>query len=191
MTQPESSDTLRIGDREREQAVALLQDAVGGGYLDLQEFEDRSRTVYAAKTRGHLRAALADLPTAIHLFPPAVPTPTTVNPNILDIDWTTMRRRGDWQVPAYLVISGSMGTADLDLRDAAIPPGGCVIEVQASWSTVKLKLGPSAAIRTDGFAGGSMSSMKDRAGPPTTPGGPTIDVRGRANWTTVVVRRSS
>jgi len=190
MTQPESSDTLRIGDREREQAVALLQDAVGRGYLDLQEFEDRSRTVYAAKTRGQLRAVLADLPTATHLFPPAVPTPTTVNPNTLDIDWTTVRRRGDWQVPAYLVISGSMGTADLDLRVAAIPPGGCVIEVQASWSTVKLKLGSELAVRTDGFRGGSMSSLKDRAGPPTVPGGPTVDIRGQANWTTVVLKRS-
>jgi hypothetical protein len=189
MTEPESPDTFRIGDREREQAVALLQDAVGGGYLDLQEFEERSSTVYAAKTRGELRPALADLPMAATLFPAASTGSAATRPDTLDIDWTTVKRRGHWEVPAHLVIAGSMGTADLDLRQAVIPLGGCVIEVQASWSTVRLRLGPQLATRTDGFQGGSMSSLKDRAGPPTVPGGPTIEVRGQANWTTVVLKR--
>jgi hypothetical protein len=65
-----------------------------------------------------------------------------------------------------------------------------VIEVLASWSTVRLRLGDSIAARTDGFAGGSMSTLKDKAGPPTVPGGPVVDIRGHANWTTVVLRRS-
>ena len=187
MTEP---DELRIGDREREQAVALLNDAVGGGYLDLQEFEERSRTVYAARTRGDLRAVLADLPTAAHLFGSPVPGRPAVAGDVIDIDWTTVKRRGAWSVPAYLVISGSMGTADLDLRDAVIPAGGCVIEVTASWSTVKLRLGAAVSVRTTDFEGGSMSSLKDRAGPPRVPGGPTVDLRGQANWTSVILRRS-
>ena len=71
MTHPPDSDAFRVGDRDREQAVAVLQDAVGGGYIDLGEFEGRSQTVFAAKTRGELRAVLMDLPTAAALFPPA------------------------------------------------------------------------------------------------------------------------
>jgi len=193
MTDPNS---LRVGDREREQAVAVLHDAVGGGYLDLQEFEERSQTVYAARTRGDLRAALADLPGAVQLFPPtgapvaAGGLMVAARENTIDVDWTTVKRKGHWQVPAYLVISGSMGTADLDLRAAQLPPGGCVIEVTASWSTVRLRVGPSAVVRTTEFEGGSMSTMKDKAGPPTAPGGAVVDVRGRASWTTVVLRRS-
>ncbi len=190
VTEQDRADSLRVGDREREQAVALLQDAVGGGYLDLQEFEERSRTVYAARTRGELRAALVDLPTAVRLFPEVRPGVPVSPADVLDVDWTTVKRKGVWQVPAHLVISGSMGTADLDLREAQIPAGGCVIEITASWSTVRLRLNPSTAVRADGFQGGSMSTFKDKAGPPTAPGGPMLDIRGHANWTSVVLRRS-
>jgi hypothetical protein len=35
-----------------------------------------------------------------------------------------------------------------------------------------------------------MSTLKDKAGPPTVPGGPVVDIRGRVGWTTVVLRRS-
>ena len=195
MTRPDDPDALRVGDREREQAVAVLQDAVGGGYLDLQEFEERSRTVYAAKTRGQLRTAVADLPIAAGLFPPVaavVPGPSHagVGAGKLNIDWATVKRKGHWEVPAHLVISGSMGNADLDLREAVIPAAGCVIEVIASWSTVKIRLGDAIVVRTDGFEGGSTTTLKNKAGPPTVPGGPLLDIRGRAGWTTIVLRRS-
>ena len=193
MTQPDSSDALRVGDREREQAVAVLHDAVGGGYLDLGEFEERSQTVYAAKTRGQLRAALADLPTAAALFPPAgsaLLRQSAGGADTINVDWTTVKRRGQWQVPAHLMITGSMGSADFDLGQALIPVTGCVIEVLASWTTVKLRLGAAIIARTDGFTGGSMSTLKDKAGPPTVPGGPIVDIRGNAGWTTVVLRRS-
>ena len=191
MTEPDNPDALRVGDREREQAVALLHDAVGGGYLDLQEFEERSQTVYAAKTRGDLRAALADLPTAAALFPPAGSVlASNSGADTINVDWTTVKRRGYWQLPAHLVITGSMGTADLDLSQAQVPASGCVIEITASWTTVKLRLGEAIIARTDGFAGGSMSTLKDKAGPPTVPGGSVVDIRGRVGWTTVVLRRS-
>lgn len=192
MTQPDNSDALRVGDREREQAVAVLHEAVGGGYLDLGEFEQRSQTVYAAKTRGDLRAALADLPTAAAIFPPAgsaLPSRLIGGADTISVDWATVKRRGRWEVPAHLVITGSMGTADFDLGQALIPATGCVIEVLASWSTVRLRLGNAIVARSDGFAGGSMSTLKDKAGPPTAPGGPIVEIRGHANWTTVVLRR--
>lgn len=191
------SDTLRVGDREREQAVAVLHEAVGGGYLDLTEFEERSGNVYAARTRGDLRTALADLPGAVSLFPPdpvvvpgqRPPGYPAVPGETLDIDWTSVKRRGTWSVPAYLVISGSMGTADLDLRSAAVPAGGCVVEVTASWSTIKLRLAPSTLVRTTDLRLGSMSTFKDKAGPPSGPGGSVIDLRGSGNWTSVLLRR--
>lgn len=192
------SDILRIGDREREQAVAVLHQAVGGGYLDLDEFEERSRHVYAAKTRGDLREVLADLPGGVSLFPPdpGAGAPSGVMPATpagraekLDIDWTTVKRRGTWSVPPFLVICGSMGTADLDLRSADVPPGGCVVEVAASWSTIKLRLAPATLVRTTELRLGSMSTFKDKAGPPTGPGGAVIDLRGTGNWTSVVLRR--
>jgi hypothetical protein len=197
MTAPDNPDALRVGDRERELAIAVLHDAIGGGYLDLQEFEERSQTVYAAKTRRDLRAALSDLPAGVQLFTNTAPAGNVGPPGsvidkvqTLGIDWTTVKRRGSWQLPTHLLITGTLGTADLDLREATIPPTGCLIEVVASWSTVKLRLGDSMVARTQDFEGGSMTTLKDKAGPPSAPGGPIIDLRGHANWTTVVLRRA-
>ncbi|GLH94943.1 DUF1707 domain-containing protein [Phytohabitans aurantiacus] len=52
----------RVGTVERETAVALLGDALAGGYLEADEFTERSAVAYAARTRGELEALVADLP---------------------------------------------------------------------------------------------------------------------------------
>lgn len=191
------SDALRIGTAERERAVALLHDSVGAGYLDLQEFEERSSRVFAARTRGDLRPVLADLPIAAGLFGPAAPNlpagpgpgSVAVPPQTIDIDWTTVKRRGAWPVPPVLAISGSMGNADLDFSRTPLPAGGCVLDVYASWSTVKITVDGATVVRSTDWEGGSMSTLKDKAGPPTAPGGSTLHVRGRSSWTTIVLRR--
>lgn len=53
---------LRIGDAERERAIAQLERHVGAGRLDLAEFTERSDRVAAARTRSELAAVQADLP---------------------------------------------------------------------------------------------------------------------------------
>ncbi|MEO6957872.1 MAG: DUF1707 domain-containing protein [Antricoccus sp.] len=53
---------LRIGDAERERTTEALAKAHSIGQLDLTEFDERCQQVMAAKTRGDLRATLADLP---------------------------------------------------------------------------------------------------------------------------------
>lgn len=188
VTEPANTDDLRIGNAEREQAVQLLHDAVGAGYLDLQEFDERSRVVYAARTRGELRSVLADLPTAATLFPPAAPVGVTAQTVYLKIGWETVTRRGTWELPAHLVIEGNAGTADLDLRSATIPVGGSVIDVAAAWSTVKFTLDDRIVVRAQ-LELGTWSSYKDKAGEPSGPGGPTITLRGNPSATSVVVRR--
>jgi hypothetical protein len=54
----------RVGTAEREAAAAVLADATAGGYLDTDEFAERSAAAYAARTRADLDAALAELPPA-------------------------------------------------------------------------------------------------------------------------------
>lgn len=100
-----------------------------------------------------------------------------------------MKRTGVWDVPARLVITGSAGTADLDLREARIP-AHCVIEILTTWSTVKLKVGSDVVLRTAGYGGGTWSSLKDKAGPPTVPGGPQISINGAGSYCTLVLRRA-
>lgn len=51
----------RVGDAEREQTVAALQQYVTDGYLTMDEFSERSAAAYAAKTRGELVVLTRDL----------------------------------------------------------------------------------------------------------------------------------
>lgn len=51
----------RVGDADREQAVAELQRYVTDGYLTLEEFSDRSAAAYRATTYGELVALTEDL----------------------------------------------------------------------------------------------------------------------------------
>ncbi|AGF71685.1 DUF1707 SHOCT-like domain-containing protein [Corynebacterium halotolerans] len=60
MSLPERS--RRIGDAERNHALERLSRLTGTGHLDVNEFEERSASVVAARTRGDLDAVLADLP---------------------------------------------------------------------------------------------------------------------------------
>ena len=53
---------MRIGDVERERAIATLGRHVGDGRLDLAEFSSRSGQVGTARTRAELAVVLADLP---------------------------------------------------------------------------------------------------------------------------------
>lgn len=169
--------------------MELLNDAVGGGYLDLKEFDERSQVVLAAKTRADLFAALSDLPTAARLFPPAAELTASSTADSIEISWITVKRQGIWDVPARLVITGSAGTADLDLREARIP-AHCVIEILTTWSTVKLKVGNDVVLRTGGYGAGTWSSLKDKAGAPTVPGGPQISINGAGSYCTLVLRRA-
>ncbi|HET6501646.1 MAG TPA: DUF1707 domain-containing protein [Amycolatopsis sp.] len=68
----ESHDDLRAADHDRDRIVAKLQRALGEGRIDLDEFDDRTRRVWQAKTYGDLAAITADLPAAV----PSAPAPT-------------------------------------------------------------------------------------------------------------------
>jgi hypothetical protein len=52
---PVPEDQVRVGDAERHQAAMALGDHFATGRLDQQEFDDRVRTAYGARTRRDLR----------------------------------------------------------------------------------------------------------------------------------------
>ncbi len=56
-------DTLRIGDADREAALAQLGEHYALGRLSKDELDERSDAVWSARTRGDLAPVFADLPT--------------------------------------------------------------------------------------------------------------------------------
>ncbi|MFD3747410.1 DUF1707 domain-containing protein [Nocardia sp. NPDC058633] len=190
-------DDLRVGNPERERAIALLNDAFSSGYLEISEFEERSVVAYSARTRGELRGVLAQLPVAAQLFPDemsrsaaVVPVPLGVRPMEIAADWTTVRRKGVWQVPARLLVTGSWGTIDLNFVNAEFLGPSVDIELQVSVSTVKMMLGPDHEIDYNGVDVIGWSSVKDKAGSPKRPGGQVIRLVGAiSGMSGIVIRR--
>ncbi|MQY08023.1 DUF1707 SHOCT-like domain-containing protein [Actinomadura macrotermitis] len=57
-----TTNDLRIGDAERDAVAAALRDHYAQGRLDSAELDERLDSVLAAKTRGHLKEVVRDLP---------------------------------------------------------------------------------------------------------------------------------
>ncbi|HEY8373359.1 MAG TPA: DUF1707 domain-containing protein [Pseudonocardiaceae bacterium] len=62
MEQSPREPDLRIGDAEREEAIAALGQHVAAGRLELTEYEERCSRALAARFRKELLALFADLP---------------------------------------------------------------------------------------------------------------------------------
>ncbi len=72
-----------MSDAERSAVQERLREAVGAGQLDLLEFDERAKTVWAARTRGELQRVTADLPA---LPPPPPPAPPASRRRIFSDD---------------------------------------------------------------------------------------------------------
>ncbi|HEY8456643.1 MAG TPA: DUF1707 domain-containing protein [Actinopolymorphaceae bacterium] len=57
-----TDERLRIGDAERDQALRMLGEHHAAGRLDLNEFQEQSSRILAARTWGELKEIFADLP---------------------------------------------------------------------------------------------------------------------------------
>lgn len=190
-------DAIRVGNPERERAITHLNDAFATGYIDIAEFEERSGRVYESKTRGDLRSVLENLPVAASLFPDtpaAAETGVPVappRPVVFDANWETVRRKGTWDAPSNILVTGTMGTVDLDFTNAVIPTATVTLQLQVSAMTVKLRVGSDQEIRSTGLTTSGMSGVKDKAGAPTRPGGAVIDVIGSISaMTGLTIKRS-
>ncbi|MGE3288729.1 MAG: DUF1707 domain-containing protein [Pseudonocardia sp.] len=62
MNQPVRPEDVRVGDSDREAVAARLGRAQAEGRLDLAEYDERLKAVYAARTVGELTRVTADLP---------------------------------------------------------------------------------------------------------------------------------
>lgn len=189
------NDDLRVGTPERERAIELLNGAFANGYLDVDEFGERSSEVHGARTRGELRASLRQLPTQSQLFPEEAAAVRGAaraggKPLKLNADWDTKRRKGKWKVPAEIVVTSQGGTVDLDFVLADFTAPVVELAVQGTVATIKIKLGRDQHITYDDLSTTGWSTVKDKAGPPVRPGGPMIVLTGHIGAaSSVVIKR--
>ncbi|WP_158299722.1 DUF1707 SHOCT-like domain-containing protein [Glycomyces paridis] len=179
---------MRVSNAEREAILARLHAATEEGRLDLDEFADRSRQAYEARTYGEVERLLADLPETAGAL--AIPTPAPApkpQPELrLNPVMSSAERTGDWLVPEKIVVEAKMSSVKLDCRHATIASGEVEIKLAMAASSLELVL-PAGAYATDQDTNTIMSSVENKA-PYKGASGVRFVLSGRANMSSVTVR---
>ncbi len=125
---------IRAGYPEREATLSQLGDAFASGYLDQQEFDERSTAASHARFREDLVGLTADLPhqLAVPDREPGVPaTRVRMAPddaaarheNIVAV-FSGAQREADWIAPSRGTVTAVFGGVSLDLRQCVWPADG-------------------------------------------------------------------
>lgn len=152
---------LRVSDAERAHTLRLLERATGRGYIDINEFSDRSARVMAARTRADLNLLLLDLP-GLQLsgrpFDPAAPVPAATQPPRSPGDVLALRGygsrqfTGNWTVPSLITVEGMGAGTKLDFTAARLTTPHVTIEFQSNLGgTVHLRVPAGTVVRYDGL----------------------------------------
>jgi hypothetical protein len=187
MQQPDPN--MRVSNAEREAIIAKLPAAAEEGRLDLDEFADRSRQAYEARTYGEVERLLADLPEstgalavpAAGISPAHAPAELRLSPKA-----SSLERKGDWVVPQKLILDAKASSVKLDCRHAVIRSGTVDIDLNITASSLEIVL-PAGAYAVDDSAEVIASSMHNRA-PYKGGTGIRFSVYGKAKASSVTIR---
>lgn len=179
----EMAPEIRVGDRERRDVDALLQEALGDGVLSLSEYDERAAQCWAARTRTELDLVVRDLPGGRPPQPPVVaPGATPITRRVVAV-----MSESELAVPLApgqpVQAISVMGEAKVDLRREDLPAEVHVHAV-AVMGEVKVHVPPGSHVHLTG--GALMGERKAKLGP-AVPGGPVIHVSATAIMGTVVV----
>lgn len=155
---------MRVSNAEREAIIAKLHAATEEGRLDLDEFADRSRQVYEARTYREVEGLLADLPeTAGTLAVPTAKAPANAPAEMrLNPTGSSVERKGDWAVPPKIVVKALGSSVKLDCRHARIHSSTVDIDVNLTGASLTVIL-PEGAYAVDDDTEVFGSSVKNRA----------------------------
>ena len=190
---------MRASDSDRQRVADVLGEAYADGRLDMDEFRQRTDTVWASKTLGELTPLTADLG-----GPPPAVVPGSSGQTLIRLDevrpmhtyalMSSHKQSGEWTVPASLSCFAVMGSAEYDFRQATFTSPRVAISVGVLMGSVELRV-PEGVTVVDRTAC-IMGSVECKGMTPGTPGAPvieltgfvcmgSIDVRG-ANYATVL-----
>ncbi|WP_017595381.1 DUF1707 SHOCT-like domain-containing protein [Nocardiopsis potens] len=141
---------IRASDAEREQAGAVLADALSDGRLDQEEYLGRLDTAYAAKTLGELAELTADLgpaaPIGAAAAAPAAPAQAAGSENIVSV-LGSAERKGRWLVEPRTNASTLLGSVVLDMREAVFAQPSVTVQCAVLLGSLEVIVPPGVTVR--------------------------------------------
>ncbi|MFC0865362.1 DUF1707 domain-containing protein [Sphaerimonospora cavernae] len=172
---------LRASDSNREQAAALLGEALSTGQLSHEEYSERLDNLYQAKTVGELEVLTHDL--QVDRPRPAAspvsyaPGASSAPENIVAI-FGGADRRGRWRVRRQTRALALFGGMRFDLTDAEFEAKEIEITVNAIFGGAEIILPEGAEVRCHGV--GVFGGFDVHGSPDVDPSAPVVVVKGLA-----------
>ena len=141
--------------RRREQVIEALCDSYAADLLAMDEFESRLDIAHRATELEALDQLVADLEVHAHEHEQPsqalVPIERADRKTVVAIMGGTSRK-GEWTPPAHLNVFAMMGGAEIDLREARLPPGVTELKVYTIMGGAEIIVPPNLAVECEGVA---------------------------------------
>ncbi len=170
----------------RDRTIAMLCEHFALDHIDSHQLEQRIDQAHQASSIEDLEALTADL-----AMDHAVSSVSTTDPNLardrpahqaVVAVMAGSERRGHWTPAARVVVVTLMGGAELDFRDAQLPPGVTDLHIVALMGGVEIIVPPNLRVESNGFAlmGGWTHSEDDNKQHRYDPDAPVLRINGLA-----------
>lgn len=169
----------------REQTIQALVAGFAQDHITLDELERRLDVAHRTANRAELDALLGDLPALADTAAAGSPRnelaqPSDVRENqFLIAIMGGVGKTGRWTPARRTIVLAFMGGAELDLREAVLPPGEMEIAIFTVWGGVEIIVPPGVDVDVSGVA--IMGAFEQPRGTvEARSGGPLIRVTGFA-----------
>ncbi|MDG9701355.1 DUF1707 domain-containing protein [Streptomyces sp. DH37] len=185
---------MRASDADRERVAEVLREAMAEGRLDMEEFQERLDSAYAARTQGELAPLVRDLPQAAAAAEPAEGRrgwagrfggSATSRSGVAVMGGFV--RKGTWTAPRRFTGFAFWGGGEIDLREAYFEDREVEIRCFAIMGGIHVVVPDEAEVDVRGI--GVMGGFDHRAAGRGEPGAPRVVVSGFAFWGGVGVER--
>lgn len=198
-----SGGAYRVGNDDRERAVAELRRAAEDGRLSAEELDERTARARSARTNDELSGLLADLGSSgVVAMPVRLPTAAEAlaalarvgyrpdDPLVLNAGVSGESRRGTWTVPPFMVARAGIETVRIDCLQASAAAEVIELVVEATLGTVVLVVPEGWAVNVDQVVKG-MGTLKVTVPGVPAAGCPVFIVRGSLNMGTFKARHAT
>lgn len=189
MSQPFPASAPVPLEQTRQSVIAQLAEHFAADNLSVEALEERLDRAHQAATLDDLRVLVSDLPVVHPGATPVAAPRTYVSPatgthvaerQVIVGIMGGAERKGVWTPARQTFVLALMGGAELDYREARLPPGVTEVNVFAIMGGAEIIVPPGVHVDMSGFALMGGFTQTGYAPPPTDPNAPVLRVAGFA-----------